>query len=289
MACCRRTSTADPGDLYPDLDAPLLCNALVELGASPTLVSWDDPRADWSSFARVILSSTWDSVDRPVEYLAWARRVSAVSRVLNPVPVIEWDIDKRYQLDLAEAGVPIVPTSWVEPLQRWEPPPFEFVVKPAISAGGRDTARYVIADAAEASEHVKRLQQAGQTVMVQEYLPSIDVDGEVDLIFIHGAFSHAVQKKPALRLGEGVIDKPWERMAWTGVVPPTTRQLAVADRAMSVVSERFHQPLTYGRVDIVHDRRGKPVVLEVELIDPYLSLDMAPQAAVSLANAVLHA
>jgi hypothetical protein len=287
VACCRRTETAAFDDLYPDPDAPLLCQALVELGASPTLVSWDDTRVDWSSYARVVISSTWDSVDCPVEYVAWARRVSGLSRLLNPVEVIEWGLDKKYQRDLGDAGVPIVPTTWVEPWQRWEPPPFEFVVKPAISAGGRETARYVAADAIEARAHVKRLQESGKTVMVQEYLRSIDVDGEIDLIFIAGSFSHAVHKKPALRLGDGVVEQPWERMAWSGVVLPSQAQLLVAEAAMSVVQGRFHQLLTYGRVDLVNDQHGDPVVLEVELIDPYLSLDMAPKAAVSLANAIL--
>lgn len=251
------------------------------------MVSWDDPQVDWSSFACVAVSSTWDSVDRPAEYLHWVRAVSGVSRLINPVEVIEWDLDKHYQLDLAAAGVPVVPTAWVEQSQRWEPPPFEFVVKPAISAGGRDTARYAPADATEASAHVRRLHAAGQTVMVQEYLRSIDVDGELDLIFLAGSFSHAVGKKPALRLGQGVIQEPWRRMAWTGLVLPNQEQVTVAEGAMSVVSGRFRQCPAYGRVDLVNDGHGKPVVLEVELIDPYLSLDMAPRAAGSLARAIL--
>lgn len=291
VACCRRTTTAGFDDLYPDHDAPPLCQALVELGASPTLVSWDDPQVDWSSFARVVISSTWDSVDHPVEYLTWARRVSEVSQLVNPVGVVEWNIDKKHQLDLAAAGAPIVPTAWVEPGQRWEPPPFEFVVKPAISAGGRETARYHAGagsrDATDACAHVQRLQEAGKTVMVQEYLPSIDRDGEVDLVFIDGFFSHAVHKLPALHLGEGVVDEPWTRMAWSGVILPNQEQLAVAETAMSVVHERFHRRLTYGRVDLVNDHHGDPAVLEVELIDPNLSLDLAPRAAHSLASAVL--
>jgi hypothetical protein len=287
VACCRRTDTAAVNDLYPDPDAPLLCQALVDRGALPALLSWDDPGVDWSSYARVVISSTWDSVDHPVEYLAWARRVSEGSRLLNPVAVLAWDIDKKYQLDLAEGGVPLVPTAWVEPGQRWEPPSVEFVVKPAVSAGGRDTARYSPADAVAAAAHVKRLQEAAKSVMVQAYLPSIDVDGEVDLVFIGGSFSHAVHKKPALRLGEGVVGEPWKRMAWTGVVSPNEAQLAVAETTMSIVHRRFHERLAYGRVDLVSDRHGDPLVLEVELIDPYLSLDMAPGAAASLANAIL--
>ena len=60
------------------------------MGASSILVTWDDHGVDWSSFGRVFISSTWDSVDRPIEYLTWIKRVSAVSLVINPAPVIEW-------------------------------------------------------------------------------------------------------------------------------------------------------------------------------------------------------
>ena len=103
VACCRRSGDAEPGDLYPDPDAAPLRAALIALGASSSLVSWDDSRVDWASFSKVFVSSTWDSVDRPAEYLAWAGRVSAVSELVNSVTVLEWDLDKVHQRDLAAA------------------------------------------------------------------------------------------------------------------------------------------------------------------------------------------
>jgi len=75
-------------------------------------------------------------------------------------------------------------------------------------------------------------------------------------------------------------------MVWTGLTVPSVRQLAVAERAIEVVSRHFyHQPL-YSRVDLVPDGAGTPLVLEVELIDPYLSLDVDTEAAVKLATAI---
>jgi hypothetical protein len=76
VACCRRSDDADPSDLYPDPDAGPLQAALGRLGAESTLLSWDDPAVGWESFSHVVVSSTWDSVDRPGEYLDWARSVS---------------------------------------------------------------------------------------------------------------------------------------------------------------------------------------------------------------------
>jgi hypothetical protein len=286
VACCRRSADAPPDDLYPDPDAAPLQAALTALGATSVLVSWDDPGVEWASFPRVLVSSTWDSVDRPAEYLAWARRCSAVSVLVNPVSVLEWALDKVHQRDLPAAGVPVIPTTWVGPGEVWESPPAsEFVVKPSVSAGGRNTARYAGGDPA-AVAHVRALQQAGQTVMVQDYLSAIDTEGETDLVFVDGTFSHAVAKKPALQTGQGVVDRPWERMAWTGLARPSAEQFAVAHRTMEAVSRQFDRWPLYSRVDLVPDASGAPLVLEVELIDPYLSLDMEPAGASRLAAAL---
>jgi hypothetical protein len=287
VACCRRSAEADPTDLYPDPDAVPLQAALRELGARSTLVAWDDPGAEWGSFSHVVVSSTWDSVDRPVEYLAWAHRVTSESVLVNPAPVIEWCLDKVHQRGLAAAGVPTIPTTWVTPKDTFTAlPAREFVVKPSVSAGGRSTARYTPADTA-ALGHVRALQEVGQSVMVQEYLAKIDEEGEVDLVFFNGSFSHAVAKKPLLHAGEGVVDRPWDRMAWAGPVAPRTDQFAVAGLAVKVVAEQVGCVPVYGRVDLVGGDAGEPLVLEVEFIDPYLSLDLEPSAAGRLAKAIL--
>src|SRR5205814_266236 len=159
-------------------------------------------------------------------------------------------------------GVPTIPTTWIEPHDPFEPPQGEFVIKPSISAGGRSTARYDRTHWEQAAAHVRARQHAGQTGMVQPYLRTVDDTGELDLIFIDGAYSHAVRKRPTLRLGEGVVERPWERMAWAGLVAPTPEELEIAERTMVVVSEHLQERTTYGRVDLVSDVNGGSVVLE---------------------------
>ncbi len=287
LAACRRFGAASVTDLYPNPDAAPLQEALRALGARSKLIAWDDPDVDWGSYSHVVISSTWDSVDRPAEYLAWARDVAAVSTVLNPLPVIEWDIDKVHLEQLTAAGVPVVPTSWVYQGSRWAPPSGgDFVVKPSVSAGGRETARYRGGDPV-AIGHVHRLLALGHTVMVQEYISRVDEEGETDLVFFDGVFSHAVQKSLVLRRGEGVIDRPWERTSWGGLVTPSPAQLRVAAQALAFVAEHLGCQLPYGRIDLVAGSGGDPLVLEVELIDPYLSLDIEPRAAKRLAEALL--
>jgi hypothetical protein len=287
LAGCRRFGEACATDLYPNPDSAPLQEALRVLGARSELVAWDNRDVDWGSYSHVVVSSTWDSVDRPAEYLAWARDVAAVSNLLNPLPVIEWGIDKVHLKELTTAGVPVVPTTWVHHPSRWVPPlGSDFVVKPSVSAGGRETARYRGGDPA-AIDHVGRLLALGQTVMVQEYISRVDEEGETDLVFFDGVFSHAVRKSLVLRRDEGVVDRPWERMSWGGLVTPSPAQLQVAGRTIRFVADHLGCQLPYGRVDLVTGPEEGPLVLEVELIDPYLSLDMEPAAAERFAEALL--
>jgi hypothetical protein len=162
------------------------------------------------------------------------------------------------------------------------------VVKPSVSAGGRDTVRYAADDHA-AVDHVRTLQSRGQNVMVQPYLEAIDTGGEVDMVFFMGVHSHAVKKRPALRIGVGPIERPWERMEWEGVVTPTEMEINLAGAALAVARDRFGSYPVYGRVDVINGPTGIPTVLEMELIDPYLSLDTVPEAAARMAKAILSA
>lgn len=286
IACCRATRDGDPGDLFPDPDSELLRGALLDLGVRSQLVSWDDPAVDWSRRPVTAIRSTWDSVDRPEEYLAWARAVDRHSTLLNPAAVVEWNLDKTYLLDLAAAGVTIVPTTWVRAGDSWAPPPGEYVVKPSISAGGRETARYGADHGEAALAHVTRLLAAGQTVMVQPYVPSVVSPGELSLVFVGGRCTHAVRKGAVLEVGAGVRERPWERMTFLGLSEPTTSQAAVAEATLALVHQRFGQTLTYARVDLIDGLGDEPQVLEVELIDPNLSLSLVPAATTALATAL---
>jgi len=101
--------------------------------------------------------------------------------------VLAWNLDKAiYLQDLASDGVPVVPTEFVRARSEWVTEGGEIVVKPAISAGGRETARYSWDHRIAAEAHVRRLVTQGRTVMIQPYLPVVEDPGEISLIFIAG-------------------------------------------------------------------------------------------------------
>lgn len=54
----------------------------------------------------------------------------------------------------------------------------ELVVKPSVSAGSRDTARYSTSETVAARHHAERLLAKGRTVLVQPYQDSVDSRGE---------------------------------------------------------------------------------------------------------------
>jgi hypothetical protein len=286
VACCRRERDGAVGDLYPDPDAGPLQRALAEVGAVGVLVAWDDASVDWETFEWVVISSTWDSVDRPADYLEWADTVSSKTVLVNPAPLLAWGLDKTHQKDLAHAGIAVIPTLWVPPGDEWERPGSEFVIKPAVSAGGRSTARYRPGDTAAARAHVSALHDAGQTVMVQPYMESIDQTGEVDLVYLAGRYSHAVCKLPVLQPGRGIIERPWEHMAWNGPVIPNGEQHAVAAAVVAQIEVSAGAKPLYARVDLLDGTDG-PILLEAEVVDPYLSLDTFPDAARDLARAII--
>ena len=271
-----------------DDDEPLLLAALTRAGLTADVADWADPSVDWAGAALVVVRSTWDYAPRRDEFLAWARGVEAVTQLLNPAAVLAWNTDKRYLRELAAAGLPVVPTGWVESrgelpaaLDRW---PGDVVVKPVVSAGARDTARFAPGERAAARELAGRILDGGRAVMVQPYLTRLETDGETGLVHLDGAFSHAFGKGAILAgapLGEGLFAE--EEIAGREATP---EQRAVGDAVLRVVGERLDVVPLYARVDLVPGEDGAPQVLELELTEPSLFLAVDDVAADRAAAAI---
>jgi hypothetical protein len=267
-----------------DEDLPPLIAALAEAGAEATVADWDDSQVEWGAFRLALLRSAWDYPERLAEFLAWADRTARLTTLLNPPPVLRWNTDKHYLRALARAGVPVVPTRYIEPA---ESAPLalasflrgqgvaEWVVKPAVGAGSRDAARYVGGDDQVAREHIERLLAAGRSVMLQPYLDQIEVHGETALIYFAGRFSHAVRKGPLLERSAAPTAALFAAERITPRVP-VAAELEVGNRALAALP--FAAPL-YARVDLVRCGGGEPCVLELELTEPSLFLAQTPGAA----------
>jgi glutathione synthase/RimK-type ligase-like ATP-grasp enzyme len=274
---------------FPDLhdDWPLLRAALGVAGVDAVAAVWNDPAVDWTSFDLVLASGAWDNIHHVEEFLAWVDGVAASGvPVRNSPATLRWNIDKHYLRELEGAGVPTVPTLWVEPgradADGLALPKGEVVIKPSVSGGGYRTARYRPHEHQAARAHVRDLTAAGHTAMVQLYETRVDTEGETALVYVGSAFSHAVHKGPMIRRGVGPTDSLVENQVVTGATA-TAAQLRVAGAAVAEAERLFGRP-TYARVDLVETMTAGPAVLELELLDPVLFLTCRPDGAVLLAQ-----
>jgi glutathione synthase/RimK-type ligase-like ATP-grasp enzyme len=273
---------AEFADLHED-DRPLL-ELLRQRGVTARPAVWDDPALDWRSFDLVVVRSTWDYPPRLPELLAWA---GSLTRVLNPLPMLAWNANKRYLRDLAAAGVPVVPTRFAGEADTFEPPAGRFVVKPAVSCSSKDTASYSPSQTDEARGHVRRLQREGRVAMVQPYLVEVEEQGEFCLVFLGGKYSHAVRRGAMLTHGRPTVG---------GLAPPeavrpheaTPEQLTLAEGALRSVPGDASR-LLYARVDLVPSREHGLMVLELELFEPSLFLAYGAGSSERLADLIASA
>ncbi len=264
--------------------------ALRRRGHDVSLPVWDDAHVDWAAFDAVLVRTTWDYMEKQEAFVAWAERVAALRPLSAPPGVVRWNTRKTYLRDLAEEGVPLAPTQWLEPGppadvaallagRGWE----RAFLKPMVGATARETLRFATdaAGMAAAQAHLDRLQPR-EGFLLQPYLPSIEQEGELSAVFFGGRFSHGVRKVPVpgdYRAQDdfGAHDEPWD-------FPAAEREHAAAVMARA---ERRFGPLLYGRVDFLRGADGRLLLNELELVEPSLFFRHDPQAADRLADAWL--
>lgn len=267
----------------PDPETHLLVAALADIGVKGVVVPWGGPAADWARYPLVAVRTPWDYFTRLPEFLAWAEQVSQVTRLVNPYPVLAWNCHKGYLRQLADEGVPTVPTLWLprgsdDPVGRlrqcgWD----DVVIKPAVSIGAIGALRAHSSDPA-CQAYLESL-VAEQDAMAQPFVSSVAQAGEVSLVYFGGVFSHAICKRPAA--GDYRVQDMYGGTVHAHVPAAAERALAEA------VLAHTPAPTTYARVDLV-EHEGRPVLMELEVIEPELFLGATPEAAARFA-AVLKA
>ena len=272
----------------PDNETIYLTNALKDRDIASKVEAWDDPEVDWGKSCLAINRTTSTYALKPNEFLEWAQRVETVTTLWNSRKVIEWNYHKGYLLELQKAGVSIPPTILVkqeskEPIsyhledKNW----YEIIIKPAITVGSLGLKR-IKSDSPEAETHLQSLIQSGYTqvipnageytipkgdALIQQYLPEIITAGEASLIYFGGEYSHSVIKK--VKSGDFRAHPLWG--ASVEAYEASAKERQVADSAIDVVGESIE----YARIDMLMTKDG-PVIIEVELIEPWLFFDFFP-------------
>lgn len=196
---------------YPDFqkDEQLLSQALPDYGLEAEPVIWENAaqgQHDLSPYSLLVFRSCWNYHYHQAAFDAWLSDLETLALpVWNPVPLVRWNLDKRYLRQLQAAGVSIVPTHFSEPgemdwirqaqAQNWQ----EYVIKPIVSAWGANTFR-VSPEELPSLEEKLAFHAETTGLMLQPFVPQI-AQGEWSLVYYktpqEQRFSHAFVKKPA--------------------------------------------------------------------------------------------
>jgi hypothetical protein len=240
---------------------------------------WNDPRVDWSWAPLTVVRSTWDYFYMPEAFDVWLVTASAATVFANGVDRLRWNAKKTYLRELKRAGVPTVPTVFVEQrhadvadsfLNTLEWP--RVVIKPCVGGSAYGARPFILAEHfGDATKHLANLLLAGDA-MVQPYVESVDTLAERALVFIEGHYSHAVRKRA---FNPGVV----------GDSRPLDPHAASDDEvAFGLDVLRRIGPSDYARVDLVPSEDGSLLLMELEMLEPSLYFAQAPASAETFAE-----
>jgi glutathione synthase/RimK-type ligase-like ATP-grasp enzyme len=259
------------GTRWPEVMARMI-TPLEAAGMAATAVDWTTDET-LSGYDLVLGLLAWGyHRDGPApDY--WERQVArwqaAGVRLQNPPDVLRWNADKIYLGALADKGAPVVPTVFVDDVTEAAMHDAagtlgtdRLVVKPRVSASAFRTIRWEPGTPLDGAP--------ADAAMIQPFLPDVLDGGEPSLLYLGGRFSHAVSKRP--RSGDFRVQPEFG-----GIIAPYAPwpdELAVAEAALAAAEA----PLLYARVDLVRGLDGRPVLMELELIEPDLFLEYDAQA-----------
>ncbi|MEO0044724.1 MAG: Cycloserine biosynthesis protein DcsG [Bacteroidota bacterium] len=244
---------------------------------------WNDPTVKWDTYDYLIFRSIWDYFDFPTAFLAWLDAIERQNiKTLNPIHVVKRNLHKFYLQDLQNQGIDIIPTVFIPKntglnlsflaANHWT----KAVIKPAISGGAYATTLFSIAEADKMVADYAAM-AVERDLLVQPFMPEIQLMGEISLLFFNGQFSHAVLKKPK--------EHDFRVQSQFGgayqIYQPATSMIETAAH----IIKKFDTNLLYARVDgILKD--GKFLLMEIELIEPDLYFNHFPKAKLAFFKAL---
>ena len=259
-----------------DEEHAFLLHFLQQKGLSIHRELWADENVQWEQYQCIVLKSPWDYVEKPNQFYNWLDRMTQLNiPVLNPAEIVKWNCDKHYLNDIADAGLKVIPTAFIEQggkfqyddhIKAFNNDPL--IVKPCISGSSKNTFLLRNHSTPDISLINKLLEK--EAMMVQPFIPGIQEEGEWALLFFGGKFSHALVKKPA----DGDFRCQQQFGGSVHSVQPNTSVLQAATEYVT----QFAQGCLYARVDgLVID--GIFYLMELELVDPVLFLEIDSEAA----------
>jgi glutathione synthase/RimK-type ligase-like ATP-grasp enzyme len=255
--------------------------ALAASGAEVVPVPWTEA-SHIAEFDLVLPLVAWGYHLLYDEWLAFLDRVDALGvPMINPPTLLRWNSDKAYLAELGEAGIATVPTIAVEQCcdedleeARRQLGSDWLVIKPPVSASASGTYKLGPNDSLPAESRRRAM-------IIQPLIEEIAKTGEFSLMLFDGEFSHAVVKRP--KSGDFRVQPHLGGVTLPSKAPPGAEKLARDALAAAPAKA------AYARVDMIPDDDGVLRIMELELIEPALYLDYAPDGGAAFTRAVLSA
>jgi glutathione synthase/RimK-type ligase-like ATP-grasp enzyme len=260
----------------PDRDDPqyvedqisVISQALAGYDVAVELVFWQDEGTDWRRFAAVMPLLAWNY---PQEVDVLLRRFEEIDAVgvllLNDAPTLRANMDKGYLADLAARGAPVPPTLSVDActpeviLKSFDHfGTDEIIIKPRIGAGAWRQARLRRGDRVTTADRLPP-----SAALIQPFLEAVTTEGELSMLYFGGVFSHALIKTP--KGGDYRTQGQFGALE-AAITPPDDARVA----AEKVLATAIGAPFVYSRVDMVRGQDGSWLLMELELIEPWLYL-----------------
>ncbi len=246
-----------------------------------TVIDWEAPLSDFEGVDLLLLGTVWNYQDHEKRFLARLEALEAAGvTVCNSAEIVRWNIDKRYLKDMDARGTPTIPTLWVENataagIQSAHDTFLseKIVAKRQVGAGAEGQFLFGPDTPVADDWHTQH------PMMLQPFLASIQSEGEYSFIIIDGELSHVLNKSAA----EGDYRIQSLYGGTESVVSPSD-----ADQQAALTAYRclpFADPL-YARIDMVRGDDGDLLLMEAELIEPYLYPEQGPDLGARLARGI---
>ncbi len=278
------TSLEDPKLTSDDL---LAIPLLKKYGHSVSPLIWEhSSKENLKGIEALIFRSCWNYHRNFLLFRKWLEDLKAIKiPIFNSLEIMKWNLNKKHILELApDINIPKSShfkikksLTQLELQSLFESSgSHKLVIKPAVSLNGHDTFLFDRDELPKALTKTNEL-LIDREVLVQEFIPEIQTQGEVSLVYFNHQFSHAVRKIPAA--GEFRVHSEYggKRIA----IEASHEARNYAERLLKHLKEQT----LFARIDLVEAKTG-PVLIELEVTDPMLYLASDSAAPERFARAI---
>lgn len=240
------------------------------------IIDWETRGIDWSQYSLELIRTTWNYMEKFEKYLQVIEEIASQTKLINSVEIVQWNINKKYLIELSQAGVETIPTQLHERITKENIEGiFEavnkgegIIIKPTVGASSLGIQKL------SSPFDLIELQQGEW--LVQPFQKSIQEKGEYSLFYFNQKYSHGINKLP--KPGEFRSQEEYDSIVTK--IDASEELKLFGEKALKALPFKTH----YARVDIILNDHDEPQLVELEMIEPCLFFKYVPSAAVNFKN-----